>query len=247
VILAGAIGDEKSSVALFARVDGGLHLLRSATVDNAEIPSLRALLRRFLAQDLTRLRAVCCGLGSAPPWPVTPSELSVALGLPEVELISEAVACAEWLIRREPEDLHPLTSGAAAAVSEGIWIGLDEEPGLARVCRGDGGLAALPFDAGSGDGILPRVCRELRAGNVLPLAGVLAAPAGTLDLAGGTLYLGGDRIRSLLPLPVLEQLREVLRRNPSPIPVLLVEKPPLPLWGAAWRALRRWPGAGEVA
>jgi len=246
VILAGTVAREKTSLALFLPDGGGLRLLRSATVDNDELPSIRPLLRRFLAQDLTSLGAACLGVES-PPWPVTAPEVAAALGLTAVELIGDAEACAEWLATLAPEDLVQVTpEGTAAgpgARTEGIWIGLGEEPGLARVRRVDGRLCAGPPPAVPAD--LPRICRELREGSLRPLVQLLAELARALQ--EGVLYLGGPRIRSLLPPPAVEQLGAALRQEALPVPVVLIEKTPLPLWGAAWRAARQGPGAGEVA
>lgn len=246
MILGGTVGSEKTSLALFRHDGGDLLLLRSATVDNEDLPSIRLLLRRFLAQDLTSLGAACLGVGS-PPWPVTAPEVAAALRLTTVDLIGEAEACAEWLATLAPEDLVPLTpEGTAAggmALTEGIWIGLGEEPGLAQVCRVDGRLGAGPPPAMPAD--LPRVCRELREGSLGPLVELLAGLARALQ--EGVLYLGGPRIRSLLPPPAVEQLGAALRQEALPVPVVLIEKTPLPLWGAAWRAARQEPGAGEVA
>lgn len=243
MILGGAVGSEKSSLALFLPEGGDLRLLRSATVDNDDLPSIRPLLRRFLAQDLASLRAGCLGVGS-PPWPVTAPEVAAALGLPGVELIGEAEACAEWLALLEPEDLVPLLAedAAAATVTEGLWIGLGDEPGVAQVRRVDGRLCAGPPPAVPSG--LPRICRELREGSLLPLAGLLAELARALQ--EGVLYLGGPRLRSLLPPEAVEQLGTALRREALPVPVFLIEKTPLPLWGAARRAARQGP-AGEVA
>lgn len=246
MILGGAAGSEKTSLALFRHDGADLQLLRSATVDNDELPSIRPLLRRFLAQDLPLLDAACLSVGS-PPWPVTAPEVAAALGLPAVELIGEVEACAEWLATLAAEDLVPLApAGAAAngmALAEGIWIGLGEEPGLARVRRLDGRLCAGPPPAVPCD--LPRICRQLREGSLLPLVELLAELARALQ--EGCLYLGGPRIRSLLPPPAVERLGAALRQEAWPAPVVLIEKTPLPLWGAAWRAARQGPGAGEVA
>jgi len=245
VILGGTVAREKTSLALFLPVGGDLRLLRSATVDNDELSSIRPLLRRFLAQDLTSLGAACLSVGS-PPWPVTAPEVAASLGLAAVELIGEAEACAEWLATLAPEDLIPLTPEGTAAgtigMAEGIWIGLGEEPGLARVRRLQGRLCAGPPPDVASD--LPRICRELREGSLLPLVQLLAELARALQ--EGVLYLGGLRIRSLLPPPAVEQLGAALRQEASPVPVVLIEKTPLPLWGAAWRADRQGPGAGEV-
>jgi hypothetical protein len=230
VILAGTIDGEKSSVALFERAGGALRLLRSATVDNDDFPALRPVLRRFLAQDLAALRAGCLGLGDPPPWPVIASDAAAALGLPEVELIGEAVACAEWLATLGPEDLEPLDAASAGPVGEGIWIGLGERPGLARLSRGENGPRAAPLD-GLGVEQAAAIRAGLRAGSLQPLLSLLAWLARSLG-PEASLYLGGDGL-----LPDAGRLRAALQGGT--VPVVRVAKSPLPLWGTAWRAARR--------
>lgn len=226
MILAGTVSPAKSCIALFETSRGNPRLLRSATVQNEEFPGLRPVLRRFVAQDLAALRAGCLSVEGEPPWPVLATDLAAALGLPEVELIGPAVACAEWLPTLEPEDLLPLTQ--AATTAEGIWINLGREPGLARVSP----AGAAPLEA-AGD--LPEICRELRNGALAPLAawlGGLARAEGE-----GSLYLGGELARSALSAG---ELRELLREAvPPPVAVCLVDRPPNPLRGAASRAARK--------
>jgi len=97
MILAGDIGGQMTSLALFEPAGEDLRLLRSATVANDEFPALRPVLRRFVAQDLPALRGACCALTGAPPWPVEASEVAAALGLSAAaaEVIDEAAAKAE--------------------------------------------------------------------------------------------------------------------------------------------------------
>jgi len=243
LILAGTVGRQKSCIALFEIAGGDLRLLRSAAVENDEFPGLRPVLRRFVAQDLAALRAGCLSVEEAPPWPVREPELAAALGLPEVELIAPAVACAEWLPLVEADDLVPLTPEAPAAQAgdpvapEGIWIGLGSEPGLARVSRAGAG----PLEAG---GDLPGICRELRHGTLARLAAWLGGLA--RSEGDGNLYLGGELALSVL-LPRAGELRELLREAvPPEAGVWLVERSPNPLRGAARRAARR-PAAAEEA
>ncbi|HWM92632.1 MAG TPA: hypothetical protein VN493_17845 [Thermoanaerobaculia bacterium] len=230
MILAGTVGREKSCIALFETSGGDLRLLRSATVQNDEFPGLRPVLRRFVAQDLAALRAGCLSVEGEPPWPVLDRDLAAALGLPEVELIGPAVACAEWLPFLDPEDLVPLTPEASALSVEGIWIGLGREPGLARVSR----AGAAPLEVG---GDLPGICQELRNGSLAPLAawlGGLARSAGDASL-----YLGGELARSTFSSSAGE-LRELLRAAvPPAVSVCLVDRSPNPLQGAARRAARQ--------
>ncbi|MBV8201029.1 MAG: glucokinase, partial [Acidobacteria bacterium] len=119
-ILAAAIGTEKTSLALFDAAGGELYLRRSATAANDEFASPRPLLRRFLARDLSSLVAACLSAGSVgggggrPPWPLAAPELAAALAPAATELIDEAVAGAEWLVKLPPADLEPLPATGAA-------------------------------------------------------------------------------------------------------------------------------------
>jgi glucokinase len=126
MILAGDIGSETTSLALFTAEKGDLHLLRSATVANDEFPALRTVLRRFVAQDLSVLRGACFALTGAPPWPVEAPEVAAALGLPaaEAEVIGAAEAAAEHQqggpLERAPS---PLLGAAWRAARRGAAVG----------------------------------------------------------------------------------------------------------------------------
>jgi glucokinase len=114
VILVGEVGAERTSVALFEAAGEDLRLLRAASVANEEYPGLRGIVRRFAAEDLPRLSRACFVVAGRPPWPVDGAELAAATGLPEVEVVREAIAPAAGSARGRLSELARRALGKGA-------------------------------------------------------------------------------------------------------------------------------------
>lgn len=125
MILAGEIGPESAHLALFESPGGALRLVRSACVAPGDYPALRPILRRFTAEDLTRLRAACVAVpgpvvedrfsGGGLPWPMAARDVARALGLAAAEIIGPGLALAEAVAGLPVAELLHLRPPRAAA------------------------------------------------------------------------------------------------------------------------------------
>lgn len=106
MILTVHIGGDAVSLGLFqpAPPEREPVLVRSASVPASEYPELRAVLRRFAAEELPRLTAAGVAVAGRVvhgrcidplPWEVEASQVAAALGGIPVELVDEAELRAE--------------------------------------------------------------------------------------------------------------------------------------------------------
>ncbi|MFQ5796624.1 MAG: glucokinase [Candidatus Bipolaricaulia bacterium] len=139
MLLAGDIGGTKTNLAVFSSEAGPRAPLAEATFPSGDYPSLRALVREFLAQISLSVDRASFGVagpvvaGRATitnlPWIIDETQLQEALSLSSVRLLNDLVAIAHAVPFLEPDDLHtlnqgePTPGGAMAIIAPGTGLG----------------------------------------------------------------------------------------------------------------------------
>lgn len=255
MILAGHASGDAVRLALFTPEPESPRLVRAASVPAHAHAGLRPLVRRFVAAERAELSAAGfavpagaeAGAADATAWPVEAGELAAACGLEDqaAEVVSEAVAAGEWLLRLDPGELRCVWRGSAAATGLGVLLWLGERPGAARLPPGAGpGAAVLPWDgAGPGPAATSAEADAWANGCIAWALGGAAAAAVTDPAA--LLYLAADAPGRLAPLIVPSRWEAVaaprpeLRRALAAASIHAAEGRPNLLLGLAARASRK--------
>jgi glucokinase len=154
MILAGDIGGTKTLVALFERAGDGVSLLREATFQSEEHPSLESILSKFLHTAPTRaLQAACFGVPGVVfdgrcqttnlTWTLDEGTLAAAIRVPRVKLLNDLEATAYGMLHLQSNDLaqlnpgvQPTPRGNIAVIAAGtglgealvVWDGVQHHP-----------------------------------------------------------------------------------------------------------------------
>lgn len=171
MILAGDIGGTKTNLALF---EPGTppRRVRSASARSADYPGLDALLRSFLGEDVSRVRAAAFGVAGPVAknrvqttnlaWPPLDGDaIAAALGVPRVDLLNDLVATALGVGALPPGATVTLQEGQADPDAPVAVIAAGTGLGMSAVLPSPAGPVCLASEGGHVDWA-PRDEREIR-------------------------------------------------------------------------------------